>query len=50
MTQEPAPGEEAVCVEAAPLIVEWRQAWRELAEAEDCLSRAVGGERCWRSC
>lgn len=45
VTQEPEPGEEAVYGEAAPLIVEWRQAWRELVEAEDRLGRAVADER-----
>ena len=45
VTQEPEPDEELVYGEAAPVIVEWRQAWRELAEAKDCLSRAVADER-----
>jgi len=45
VTQEPEPGEEAVYGAAAPLIVEWRQAWRELVEAEDRLGRAVADER-----
>ena len=45
VTQEPEPGEELVYGEAAPVIIEWRRAWRELVEARDCLSRAVADER-----
>ena len=44
VTLEPEPGEEALYGEAAPLIVEWRQAWREFVEAEDRLGRAVADE------
>ena len=45
VTLEPESGEEAVYGNAAPLVVEWRQAWREFLGAGDRLARAVADVR-----
>lgn len=45
VTLEPEPGEEQVYGDAAPLIVQWRQARAEFLGAKDKLSKAVTEER-----